>query len=109
MIIIPFDPTAGNQKFSVPLDGERYTMTFRFNQRDSAWFFSLVHEDGTRIVDGRRVVGVGSLLPTTRLDRQPPGFLGTFNNEKLGTHPGRFALGTDRAVEVVYIPESDLP
>lgn len=53
---LPLDPTLTHYEFDTVLDGIKYTLEFRFNVIDLAWYFSLYLEDDTPIFQHATVV-----------------------------------------------------
>ena len=62
VFILPTSTTQPFYSFEVVLDGGTFTLEFKFNERDSAWYFSILTVDGTHLRSGLRVVTEWNLL-----------------------------------------------
>lgn len=56
MQILPFTSDLPRYTFTTTLDGEVYAFAVHWNQRDGAWYFDVLEEDGTAIVHGIKIV-----------------------------------------------------
>lgn len=79
--------------YSVALEGVNRTLTFKWNTRTSSWSFNVVHDDGTVIVQGIRLVLDYPILVDYRLGgKELTGYFvlvdsGDFPSNKLSTSP----------------------
>ena len=91
----------------VSLDGVTYRLTFRWNDRASAWILDIASEDGTMIISGRRLA-VNNLLTRQfrHLPACPPGHVMPFDTTLRATDPGLTDLGT--RVIMLYAEAADV-
>lgn len=72
-------PTAPNGAQSwtqrTELDGHEYVLTFNWNTRSQAWFFSLADTDETPILDGKKITANTDLLGYVQSPARPQGQL----------------------------------
>jgi hypothetical protein len=59
----------------VDLDETTYSLTFRWNDREEAWYFDIAEQDGTVIVGGQKLVPYINLTQRWADARIPPGSL----------------------------------
>lgn len=73
-VAIPTDP-AGARSFTqrTELDGHEYVLTFDWNERSSAWFFSIDDTDETPILSGKKITVGTDLLGGVVGSARPPG------------------------------------
>lgn len=91
------------------LDGVAYELSFRFNQRELAWYLSIALEDGTELARGIKIVVGIDLLRRRKHDlRLPQGLLVAVTNTNDDSPPGLADLGIDRRVTLTYSLEADL-
>ena len=111
MIEIPVGPpvAAGDVHFEMRmlLDGEYFTLTFRWNERDSGWRFSLGNGVGEALFYSVALrVGTPIQIHLRHLSGLPPGFFVCLDSTQAGIDPAFEDLG-DR-VGVFYVEEADL-
>ena len=105
-IEIPFLPDANAFEQRMRLDGEDYTLTFRWNPRAERWFMDLGDPDGSPIVNGLALV-IGSITRHLRARvGMPPGLFICLDTSDSGVDPGFDELGS--RVKLVYLEEADL-
>jgi hypothetical protein len=76
VFVLPNDPTAPFYEFATTLDGVAYRFRFKFNARDSAWYFDLYDAiAGTLLRAGLRVVTGWDPLRLFQGDGKPTGNL----------------------------------
>lgn len=95
-----------HQTAQVQLGDTFYVVAWRWNTRDSAWFFSLSDVDGVAIVSGVRVVLNTDLLRGVSDTRKPDGVMAVVDPGGRATEPGLTDLGA--RVKVVFIPREEL-
>ena len=66
LIKIPIDPLRANYSFKIDLEGTTYTLSFRYNTRDTVWVMDIADE-GENII----LSGITLLLGTILLERFP--------------------------------------
>ena len=59
----------------VDLEDTTYTFTFRWNDRESAWYFDIDEQDGSAIVRGQKILPFVDLLTRWADSRLPTGKL----------------------------------
>ena len=84
------------------LDGTDYLFEFRFNQRESCWYFSISTTDGEALASGVKIVSERPLLRRFADVRLPPGILIAASNTTDKSPPGLTELGEDRRVTLIY-------
>lgn len=90
----------------VDLDGENFLMVFKWNFRDSTWYFSLYQEDETPVAVGMRlVVGWNPLRRLVGTDR-PLGSIYVHDTVGTDVEAGFEELGT--RVLVLYYDEDEI-
>lgn len=90
----------------VPLDGVTYTIEFRWNKRNQAWYLNLWDEsEQTLYLAGQRLVAMYPLGAWVT-GRQPPGVLYVLDTSGLGDDPGLGDLGVRH--QLYYITAADL-
>ena len=94
-----------HQTGQVQLGDALYTVGWKWNARDRAWYFTLSDVDSVPIISGVRVVLNINLLNGASDVRRPKGAIVVVDpSNKLG-EPGLFDLGT--RAKVVYIPPEE--
>lgn len=90
----------------VELDGQVYTLTFRFNRRNNSWYMDIADEDNVHIASGRRCV-VNSVLngQFRYLSTNPPGALTVFDTTGRQAPPELNDFGS--RVLLLYFDESE--
>lgn len=92
---------------TVILEGKPYNFSFRYNQREDCWYFSLALEDDTSLVGGVRVVCNTDLLASCHDVRKPPGFLTARAIDTNTEAPGLEELGPDKRVTMLYLSSDE--
>ena len=87
------------------LDGAVYQILFRWNERESAWYYGLMDAAGASIAAGKLVTNI-ALLAGNRSVRRPPGELMAQDMDKAG-EPGYSDLGG--RVEILYLEKASIP
>jgi len=99
--IVPTAPTDGNNRQRTVLDGVEYEILFRYNARESNWYFSLLDTNGNFIATWRKLVVNYPLLQGDVGQDIPPGFLYNLDRTISGDEATLKDLG-DRVV-LMYI------
>lgn len=93
MIVIPMQANVARFRFRTELDGQTFTLAFDWNDRVSAWFFSLYDENLAPLSQGVKVVlGLCLFSPLNGLG-MPAGLLICEDTSSLGLDPGYYDLG----------------
>jgi hypothetical protein len=87
----------------VELEGSIYNLFFWWNERESAWYFSLADSDGVDIVSSQKIVADWDLLRLVTDERRPPGSLFAVDTAE-GGDPGQYELGS--RVLITYVESS---
>ena len=91
---ISVDPELPNQEFNVSLDGALYVLRFKWNEREQAWYMSILDEAESPIFEGVKVV-LDTLLGVRTSDpRGFPGALVAFDSTGQLLMPGEKDLGS---------------
>lgn len=106
-IILPTRTDSPLYTFGVELDGVTYLLTFRWNDREAAWFFDLADSDGDPLMSGRKVTIGTALLARFRTPGLPPGELEAIDTTGAQVEAGFDELGA--RVQLVYFAASELP
>lgn len=90
----------------VELDGEKYELRFRWNERADSWFVDILDATGTAVIYGRRV-SVGSRLTGQHKHKEdlPPGEFLPFDTTQRELDPVVNDLGT--RVLLLYFEEAE--
>lgn len=91
----------------IQLDGVTYTLRFRHNSREDAWYMSLYTEDGTALAIGVKIVVDFPLAARLTDSRRPSGRFVAVDTSGVQRDPGELDLG-DR-VKLYYFQEDELP
>jgi len=101
-------PQDSYSDIGVSLSGDRYTFTFRYNERADRWHVDIKNSDDIFIVTGLRLVE--GLSPTIFLELQglTEGFIYIVEMEETEEQAGRDNLGIDKTYELVYTQYEEL-
>ena len=103
-IPIPEGDVATTQRFL--LDGEYFTLTIRFNERDVGWWLDIADGDGNPLVFGIALRADTPVQAHLRhLDGLPPGLFTCIDTTDQGLDPAFEDLG-DRVL-LLYLEEAD--
>jgi hypothetical protein len=84
----------------VELDGENFILTFKWNVREEAWYFSIYQEDETPVLVGVKLVtGWNPIRRLSGSDR-PLGIFFTYDTTETDTEPSFSTLGTQ--IQLLY-------
>ena len=104
--VIPIEPGSAFFDLQVELDGELYTLEFRWNVRLGAWFMAVLDAPGENILyAGARLVCNWPLF-AYRADRKPPGALVALDTTGECVDPALEDLGV--RVQLVYYTAAEL-
>ncbi len=98
---LPFTSEFPFYDFSVVLEGATYQFDVKWNQRDGAWYFDLLDEEGNAIRHGVKIVLGAALAGRVAADDRLPGLLQAFDTSGASTDAGIDDLGS-RVVVVYY-------
>ena len=77
------------------LDGELYTLTFRYNRRNESWYLDIADPDGNMLVSGRRCIVESRLTGQFKhKEALPPGELTVFDTTLRQAPPTLSDFGT---------------
>lgn len=99
-------PTSAWSEIDVPLNGELYTITYRFNDRDQRWRMD-IRKEGVDIILGVKIVGQQSLLSMCPLEGLS-GDIQCHRNKKTTEGVGRDNLGVGKEYELLYFAPEEL-
>lgn len=95
-----------SQLTQVLIDDAYYTVIWRWNERDSCWYFAFADADGERILSGVRVVLGADLLSGMPRGAGPDGAIVVIDASGRVDEPGLHDLGN--RVQVIYMARSEL-
>lgn len=93
ILAIPTSQTVPHYTQRTVLDGTQYQLEFLFNERDNAWYLSILSEEGDDIAMGLKLVADWPLLRRTQREDAPPGELIALDTTGDGIDPGFDELG----------------
>ncbi len=89
----------------VALSGATYGIEYRYNDRDSAWYFSMDDPSGEPLISGVRcVLNVDLLESVPASVRRPPYGIWVFDPSESGVEPTFDSFGKS---VVLFYPEPD--
>ena len=108
-----FVPTSSDPFYDqiTSFEGVDYLLTFRYNQREDAWYLSIATAaDGVSQIEGIKLVTNWPLLAKRRAGRTlPPGdFLVVTNDDTNDAPPGLSELGEGLRCELTYFTADEL-
>jgi hypothetical protein len=103
-IELPVNSDAPHYDFSLMLEGRRFKIELRWNERSGAWFLSLYDAADELLAAGRRVVLGADLRGRARDARLPPGPIMAVDSSGRNQDAGRMDLGV--RVKLVYLESS---
>jgi hypothetical protein len=106
-LILPLRDDVPHFGFTTELDGVTFGLEFRWNGRDSAWYFNLTDADGAMLLAGLRVVVRHLYLGRFRYLGLPAGELEFIDTTDADEEAGLGDLGS--RVLLVYTPSGELP
>jgi len=90
----------------IDLDEVTFTLTYRYNTRETAWYFDIAQQDGTVIVGGQKLLPAIDLTSRWADPRMPAGQLLTisdFPNQR----PSRDALFSGE-FKIIYVTAAEV-
>ena len=102
---IPINPALPAQEMEVPLGGNVYRLTLRWNTRDVSWSLDIATRERVPLIDGLKLVLNHELLDRFADERLPDGYLIAFDSTGKKTTIERFDLGN--TVQLVFVPRSE--
>jgi hypothetical protein len=106
-IEIPLQQNVPHFEERVQLDGEPYTLEFRWNEREGSWRFSIGTSEGDPIAVNLKVLPGGQALGARVKDvRMPPGLIAVVDTGGTDTPPGLHDLGA--RVQIVYFTAEEV-
>lgn len=103
---LPILQVSARFRFAVELEGVSYTLTFRWNDRDGAWFLDVGDGNGTPIVTGIKMVINCMLLGRATDSRLPAGDFIALDTSGANLDAEFQDLG--RRVQVSYFTRAEL-
>ena len=102
-LLVPTSPGVHYYTQKTKLDGRDFVLRFAFNERESAWYLSILDEEETPLLLDLKLVANWPLLRHYRYDpRFPPGELMAVDLTGDGAPPGIDELGEGKRVELKY-------
>lgn len=102
-------PTSADAHYeqTTNLDGTDYVLRFRYNQREAAYYLSILTPQGVSILEGIKVVSNYPLLAAYNPPGRPPGELLALVNAGADDSPPALGdLGEDARVTLCYVSSS---
>jgi hypothetical protein len=106
VLVIPTTPSVPSYTQRTTLDGREYQFEFRWNTRDSAWYFHIADEQGAHIRSAIKVVLDWPLLRRIVDERRPPGSIMAIDSSGTSTNPTLDDFGT--RVKLYYLDAAEL-
>jgi len=103
---IPTSTTDANYVFTVELDGTEFRLRFKYNERDDAWYFSVLDAEGNILRAGLKVVNEFTLLRLWAQANRPRGELVAVNQGMVTAPPTLNQLGAE--VVLTYLDASEI-
>jgi hypothetical protein len=107
VVTFPMRADLPSYGFQLELEGRSYGFVFRWNERESAWYFDVLDGDGELLRSGLKIVLDFPLFLRARSSAMPPGQLFAVDTGATGLDPGLNELGA--RVQLVYYESSELP
>ncbi len=90
----------------VPLEGESYTLIFRWNDRVSRWFLTIRDASGADLITGKKMVSDVPFTQHETIEGLPPGEIWVLDLTGSGVDPALRDIG-DRVV-LMYVDEANV-
>ena len=104
--IIPTSTELANYTQKTVLDGTSYQLEFIYNEREDAWYVSILSDEGTDLINGIKIVADWPLLRRHQAEDTPPGELIAQDTTGAGLDPGFADLGA--GVILLYIDKAEI-
>lgn len=95
LIKLPIDSLRSNYSFKIDLEGVTYTLSFRYNTRDTVWIMDIADEGENIILSGISLVLGTILLERFTNGNIPPGDFFILSLEDGTSEATRENFGTD--------------
>ena len=95
MLIIPVNQESSLFSIRVVLDRTPFRLTFKFNSRQSSWYFDLFDDGGAILRAGIRIVADSILLSRMRTSIRPRGDFAVIDTNNTQQDPGRNTFGDE--------------
>ncbi len=105
-VIVPTSQTSEFYSQQTTLDGQLYTLQFKWNRREESWYLDILTDLEDPIQYGIKIVCDWPLGRLQQDPRMPPGLLMAVDTSGLQVSPTIDDLGT--RVLLVYVEEADL-
>lgn len=106
-LLLPLQSDASWFSYQIELDGKTFGLSFRWNERDSSWYWSLADADDNPLLSGLRVAVGRPYLWRYRIPGLPAGELEFIDTTSQDLDPGFLDLG--ERVVCLYTPADELP
>lgn len=93
-------------EFEIDLDGVEFKLQFQYNDRDDAWYLSVLDTDDTMLRAGIKVVNSWSLLRLWASESAPAGDIVSVSQGDLSAPPTLNQLGAE--VLLQYLDEAEI-
>jgi hypothetical protein len=103
---IPLRSDLPHYDMQVVLEGVTYTLEFRWNARDAAWYMNLMTEAGVAIWMSIKIVVDLPLAFRCKNPLKPPGKFIAFDTTGAKADPGEADLGN--RVQLLYFEKSEI-
>lgn len=105
-LTIPIEVDAPHFQVQMELEGVSYTLTFRWNERDTAWYLTLGDGEGVELVTSKVVIDLPLFGRRRSVAGRPPGTFVAVDTTGAGRDAGYEDLG-DR-VQLLYFDASEV-
>lgn len=106
VFVLPTSVTSANYTFTVDLDGVEFQLSFKFNERDDAWFLTILDVNGNVLRAGLKIVNEWFLLRLWQDSTAPAGELIPVNQGEVSAPPTLKQLGEE--VLLTYLDAEEL-
>lgn len=103
---LPTSLTLAYYEFEIELDDIEFRLEFRYNNRDDAWYLTILDTDGVILRAGLRVVNEWNLIRLWVDDAAPDGEIITVNQGKVLAPPTLNQLGSE--VVLAYLDAAEI-
>lgn len=93
--LIPTSVTLAHYVFTTDLDGVSYQMSFKFNERDDAWYLTILDIDDNVLRGSIKIVNEWPILRLWQEDNAPSGQLLAVNQGDVPAPPTLKQLGEE--------------
>jgi hypothetical protein len=103
---LPTSTINANYVFTVELDGVEFKLSFKFNGRDDAWYFSILDTNDVVLRAGLKVVNEWTLLRLWAEANRPGGEIIAVNQGNVPAPPTLNQLGAE--VVLTYLDSTEI-